>query len=88
MMQTLVLPCLLANIFWFFIFSPLTAHMINFWIGMSLASGSLALIGIVTIRKNITKGLTFKPVNIIVGVMTATMLYGLFWVGHAVSTSL
>ncbi len=88
MIQALIAPCLAANIFWFFLFSPATAGLMNFWAGMSVAAGSLALTAILAQRRNPVNHQRFKPSDMAIGIISAVILYGLFWAGHAISTRL
>lgn len=55
---------------------------------MSVAAGSLALTAIMAQRRNPVNHQRFKPSDMAVGIISAVILYGLFWAGHAISTRL
>ena len=80
--------CVLAALFWFVLFSPWTSGRINFWAGMAGASGLLALFGLVSNKSKITELYAFQPRWIVVGLLSAAVLYGIFYVGDKISTTL
>lgn len=80
-----VVACLLgAMVGWFFMFSPWTRDTVPFWAVMPCAAVSLAAVaGIVTQGWPGRWGLTWPNVGL--GAVSALALWGVFWVGNAVS---
>ena len=88
MSPTLIASYLAAHIFWFILFNPQTSHLLNFWIGMTMASGILALTAIGAQRKTQQKHWDFKPAHILTGFLSAVLLYAIFFIGHTLSVQL
>ena len=84
----LIAAYLAANVFWFILFAPATAHLLNFWAGMSAASGILAFTALLARRQSPPRDFEFKTPHILIGVGSALLLYGVFFVGHALSARL
>ena len=72
---------------WFVLFSPWTKSLINFWVGMALFSGSLALISLVLTRNKIAEIFEFKRSYIWIGIISAAILYLIFFIGDMVVNS-
>lgn len=72
----------LALVFWWIIFrwKPL-----NFWLEMSVASSTLAVCSLVWNRKNMAEIFHWKTSFVPIGILSALVLYGIFWTGHLVS---
>ena len=66
---------------WFVLFSPWTKSLINFWIGMTLFSGSLALTSIALTRDKTAEIFEFKQSYIWIGIISAAILYLIFFIG-------
>lgn len=76
----------IAAVFWFFMFSPFTAGMVNFWLLMTLAAGILTVIALAGDRDQLAVLYAFKGRWILVGLVAAAGLYALFFVGNRLST--
>ena len=76
---------LLAFTLWFFLFSPWTKGMVNFWIAISLASLVLSIIAL-SIRKQIISELKFNWQSFVAGIFIAAALWGVFWLGDKISS--
>ena len=81
----LILTVLLAFALWFFLFSPWTKGMVNFWIAISLASLVLSIIAL-SRRKQIISELKINWQAIVAGIFIAAALWGVFWVGDKISS--
>lgn len=81
----LILTVLLAFAPWFFLFSPWTKGMVNFWIAISLASLVLSIIAL-SRRKQIISELNINWQSIVAGIFIAAALWGVFWIGDKVSS--
>ena len=66
---------------WFILFSPWTKSLINFWIGMTLFSGFLALTSMVFTRDKTAEIFEFKLSYIWIGIVSAAILYLIFFFG-------
>ena len=73
-----------AAVLWFFMFSPWTSGILNFWLCMSIAAAVLTCLSLY--------GLEEKPsfkdnpaLQIVAGILIAFALWGIFWVGDKVS---
>lgn len=71
----------LAALFWFVLFG---LQLVNFWLGMAVAATTLAVLG------SLMAGLPWNQRElstkaVLLGLFSALLLYGLFWVGYAIS---
>lgn len=73
---------------WFVLFSPWTKSLINFWIGMTLFSASLALTSLVLARDKTAEIFEFKLSYIWIGIISAAILYLIFFIGDMAVRSL
>lgn len=84
-MKKLIISTLIVTILWFVMFSPWTAPHLNFWAAMSVSGIVLMAISFIIGGTRIeTRELTFT--NILIGVVTAAALWGVFWLGNFLST--
>lgn len=84
-MKKLIISTLIVTILWFVMFSPWTAPYLNFWVAMSVSGLILMTISFFIGGTKINRNeLTFS--NILIGVMTAAALWGVFWLGNYLST--
>ncbi|UCF31929.1 MAG: CPBP family intramembrane metalloprotease [bacterium] len=79
---------LAAAAFWFFMFSPLTAGTVNFWLAMTLATGTLTAWALGNDRHELRALYAFKPGWILTGLVSAGILYLLFFTGDRISSLL
>lgn len=73
---------------WFVMFSPWTAGTVNFWLAMTISAGFLALTALAADRKRLADSYGFEPKHLAVGILSAALLYGVFFVGRALSTQI
>jgi membrane protease YdiL (CAAX protease family) len=77
-----------AAVGFFVLFSPWTKPHIPFFPLMTLTAGLLAATALVLQRKQLKNIYAFSAADIPLGLIAAAVLYGIFWVGHALSTRL
>jgi membrane protease YdiL (CAAX protease family) len=81
-MKKLIVPISIATIFWFFLFSPWTKSYINFWAGIAVATGILSALAIFTDKKYLKEIYVFKSRYILIGILSAVILYFVFYLGN------
>lgn len=79
-MKKLIIPILTAAFLWFLMFSPWTKGLFNFWIAMAISATILIAIS-VSLRKGILKQLNFTPKAIGLGLLSALVLWFVFYLG-------
>ena len=67
-----------AFVLWFFIFALPVG---NFWLKLTGSASILATIGLISSRNELKALFVFKIRHLWVGVLSALILYGIFWVG-------
>lgn len=84
-MKRLVLSIVLAAVLWSVMFSPLTAPHVNFWLMMSFSALTLSVLSLrfdAGWRHEADSSWT----NLLLGIVIAVALWGIFWTGDKVST--
>ena len=81
-MKKLIVPISIATLFWFFIFSPWTKLYINFWAGIAVAAGILSALALWTDKKYLKEIYIFKSKYIFIGIISAIILYVIFYLGN------
>ena len=84
-MKRLVFTIVLAAVLWTVMFSPWTAPYINFWWMMTASATVLAVLSTL-FNKGWWRQLRWSPSNILLGVVIAAVLWGIFWTGDKVSS--
>ena len=84
MIKKLVFTILLATLLWTVMFSPLTAHYLNFWWAMTASAATLSLLATI-LRPRWWKELRFSLSEVLLGVSIAVALWLVFWVGDKAS---
>jgi membrane protease YdiL (CAAX protease family) len=79
---------IIALVFWFFMFSPWTAHLANFWVIMLAATGTLIVYSFARGKNDLKDIYHFEPRWIIIGIVSAAALYLLFFAGNYFSNLL
>ena len=83
-MKKLVAAIIIAAIFWFVMFSQWTSPHINFWYVMALAAGVLTSLSFI-FRKDWKSQFTFDVKDVALGVGSAIVLWGVFYLGNEIS---
>ena len=83
----LVLSLLVAAVLWFIMFSPLTAPKVNFWLCMSASAVVLLCFAFAFGGKKSmgTEGNPTPTRTLLLGILIAVLLWGVFFVGDKVS---
>lgn len=90
----LITGILVAAGLWFYMFSPWTSQISNFWLNMTTSAVILSAIAICGLRHGGPSGVTYdggqgfwkKAVTqVVIGVAVAFALWGVFWIGDKVS---
>ena len=85
-MNKILISIIIAAGLWFFMFSPWTAGMFNFWFAMSISASILWLLSIF-LGKNFSKQFSFSSKEVALGLVSAVALYGVFYLGNYHSTA-
>lgn len=86
MNNRILIAILVAAGLWFFMFSPWTAGMMNFWTAMSISAAILVWISMYTV-KDFYKQFNFTSKEVALGLISAVALYGIFYLGNYLSTA-
>ena len=78
----------LACCYWWLMFSPHSPLTVSFWLAMACAAGSLALLGIWHSRASLRELFGFRLAYIPIGVVSAGLLYGVFYLGYLAATAM
>jgi len=81
-MRNVIIGFAIALVFWFFMFAPWTAHIFNFWVVMLVATTLLTTLSLVSGKADLKRVYNFKPSHILVGLVSATVLYLIFFAGN------
>ena len=89
----MVVPLLIAAVLWFYMFSPWTAGLTNFWLTMAFAAVVLTTMTLLfskgqEIFQNVDKNFKNIAFQIVIGFAIAFVLWGIFWLGDKVSQCL
>ncbi len=77
-----------AAILWFIMFSPWTAPAVNFWLAMSCSAALLTGYSLTLRRKELPAALGVTGRDVVIGLVSAAGLYGLFFAGNELSRML
>lgn len=76
-----IITVLISAVLWYLMF---VIKPINFWIEMSLSILFLIFMSVI-VDRNVLKLSKIKPRHILIGIASAVVLYGIFYVGNIVS---
>jgi len=85
-MKKLIIPIVVAFVLWFIMFAPLTTGKINFWGAMSISAIVLLTFTFCIEKKNLLKNIRFSWKDCAIGIGSAAILWGIFWLGNFFST--
>ena len=82
----LVIAIATAALLWFYMFSPWTGKLSNFWLNMSISAVILTSMALVWSETKLKK-FTAKnaAIQIVIGIAIAFGLWGIFWIGDFLS---
>jgi len=86
-MKKLIIPVLIAFCLWFAMFSPWTSPYLNFWVSMLFSASTLLFMSF-TLKKDWKNDFRFNWKSILLGVVSAGLLWLVFYIGNQVSTLL
>lgn len=84
-MRKLIFTLLLAAVLWTVMFSPLTAPYVNFWWMMTASALTLSVLS-TCFNPGWWKEVQWSISNVLLGVLIAAVLWGVFWTGDKVSS--
>lgn len=85
-MKKTLIPILIAAALWFLMFSPWTAGSLNFWFAMSISAAILIRLSLVP-GEDFLKQFPFNAKEFGLGLASAAILYGVFFLGNYLSTN-
>ena len=86
-MKKLLIAIGVAAALWFYMFSPWTSGLTNFWLTMTFSACVLTGLSLGFSRGDISSLKCEKPVlQILLGIVIAFALWGIFWVGDKLSS--
>lgn len=83
---SLFISVFIAALLWFWMFSPWTSGLVNFWVSMSCSALILSALAFSGRRKGCKT--VFEPAmwkQVSIGILLAIALWGIFWVGDFLS---
>lgn len=84
MRKKILLPILITALLWFIMFSPWTAPYINFWYSMSCSAIILWMLCI-WLSENFKRQFQFNYKDVSVGIVSALLLWIIFFFGDVIS---
>ena len=84
-MKRIIIPLLIAAFLWFFMFSPWTSGIFNFWTAMSFSAIVLMNMAFALRPQWWIEDVKFDWKNVAGGVGLAVVLWGVFWLGDKAS---
>jgi len=81
-MKKVIIGFLIALGFWFMMFSPWTKDSVNFWYAMLAATSVLTFYSLYFGRKDLKTVYRFEFSHIIIGLVSAVVLYLIFYAGN------
>ena len=85
MKRRLVAALAVAALLWFYMFSPWTAGLTNFWLTMTASAVILTSLALLFSPEKLPR--VEKPLwQVLAGVLIALLLWGVFWTGDKVSS--
>lgn len=84
-MRKLIFTLILAAVLWTVMFSPLTAPHVNFWWMMTASALTLSILS-TCFNPGWWKEVKWSVPDLLLGVLIAAVLWGIFWTGDKVSS--
>lgn len=86
-MKKIIIPFIVAALLWFVMFSPWTKEYVNFWITMGFSATILTSMSIF-LGNNFKQQFSLSGKDLAIGVVSAAVLYVVFFLGNFFSTLL
>ena len=87
-MRKIIAGFSIAAVLWFIMFSPWTKDIVNFWAIMLTAASVLIFYSLFVGKDDLKNVYKFKPEFIAIGLLSALILYLIFYLGNFVSNLL
>lgn len=88
-MKKVIIAILIATILWFYMFSPFTCGLTNFWLTMTFSALVLTGLSLCLTRGDLSGIRCRRPLfQILLGISIAFALWGVFWIGDKVSSQI
>ena len=84
-MKKLLIPILITFCLWFVMFSPWTSPYLNFWLSMLFSASILFFMSFI-LKKDWKNEFRFDRKSILLGVISAGLLWVIFYIGNYIST--
>ena len=84
--EKIIIPIVIAAVLWFFMFSPWTKGITNFWITMSVSAIVLTSLALHFSSDDNHFSIERPVFQLLLGIFLAFALWGLFWIGDKLST--
>jgi len=84
-LRSVYLSIAAAFVLWFFVFAYPAG---NYWIKLIFSASLLAVVGLISSRREMKALFAFKMRHLWVGIGSALLLYGIFWIGKGVANLL
>jgi len=84
-MKKIMIPFFVAAVLWFVMFSPWTKEHVNFWITMGFAAATLTAMS-AFMGDNFKKQFSLSAKDIFIGIVSAAVLYIIFFLGNFFSS--
>jgi membrane protease YdiL (CAAX protease family) len=84
-MKKVIYGFIIAAVFWFIMFSPWTKDSVNFWYIMVPAAIVLIVYSLIAGERDLREVFFFKPSYILFGLLSAAVLYAVFYTGDIIS---
>lgn len=88
MSKRLIIAIVTAFVLWFVMFAPITATKFDFWITMPISAALLTILSFLFAKLLIIGNIHFSWKDIALGVVSAAVLWGVFWLGNYFSNLL
>ena len=87
-MKKLIISVFIAFVLWTVMFSPWTKEYVHFWTAMSVSAVVLISLSFIFYGKEIKQSIWWSWKDVGIGVLSAVVLWGIFWLGNYFSTLL
>jgi len=81
-MKKVIIGFFIAAVFWFMMFSPWTKDAVNFWYAMLAATTTLTFYSLYFGKKDLRTVYNFTSSYILIGLVSAVVLYLVFYAGN------
>ncbi len=87
-MKAVAVLCTLALVLWMLLFMPAARGLVPFWPAMMVSTGVLTWCAVKFDKAKLKSLFVFHPADLFIGLIGVAVLYGVFYLGFAISTRL